>query len=86
MGKPRQHPAMKITLSSKRGTEVSSGGRCAACGKDYRVVWLHAVRGGARVSLCNECKGVALDHFFERVDALDLPHDGGQFESNRRRH
>lgn len=73
-------------LTSKSGVELRSGGRCLTCGKDYSVVWRYRALGVGLVDLCVRCKAEALDRSFGKIDALDRPHHGSQFESNRRRH
>ncbi len=86
MAKRRQGPQVRIYLQSKRGRQITAGGRCFVCRKDYRIVWRYSASDVGTVDLCDDCKAQALDRSFGRIDALDLPHEGGQFEANRRRH
>ena len=86
MGKRQEGTPVHVYLESKRGRRIAAGGRCFACQKDYRIVWRYSASDAGIVDLCDDCKAQALDRSFGRIDALDLPHEGGQFESNRSRH
>lgn len=77
---------LQIVLKSHRAYRVSEPKTCDSCNTRVNLSWRYAESNRGTVYICDRCKSKIYIRSFGEKDAMNVSVQGGQFESNRRKH
>jgi Translation initiation factor IF-2, N-terminal region len=82
----RENRMTEIILKSKKARKIYENLTCSRCGSWIKPFWRYSRSNFGVVHLCSSCQPLVYRNSFGSVDALDMAHQGGLFERNRRKH
>lgn len=77
---------LHIVLKSHRAYRVCEPKNCDSCNTIVNLSWRYAESNHGTVHICDRCKTKVYVRSFGEKDAMNISVQGGQFESNRRKH